>query len=180
MVCPTDGVQPPVPRAARARDAWLCHVSSVGGARCRGCAAVGVPEFFRGPLEWKVLERSRNGRTAESRFAPPPDAGRAKQRAYCIAATPENEDLQELMELLRTAGVATVGALTQKLDKPHPNHYLGSGKVAEVKAALKEADANLVVADDELTPRQQRNIEAELDVPVIDRTAVILDIFAGH
>ena len=126
------------------------------------------------------MERSRNGRTAQSRYAPPPDAGRAKQRAYCIAATPENEDLEELKELLRTAGVATVGALSQKLDKPHPNHYLGSGKIDELKPLLKEADANLVVADDELTPRQQRNLEAELDVPVLDRTAVILDIFAGH
>ena len=126
------------------------------------------------------MERSRNGRTTQSRYAPPPDAGRAKQRAYCIAATPENEDLEELKELLRTAGVATVGALSQKLDKPHPNHYLGSGKIAELKPMLKEADANLVVADDELTPRQQRNLEAELDVPVLDRTAVILDIFAGH
>ena len=126
------------------------------------------------------MERSRNGRTAQSRYAPPPDAGRAKQRAYCIAATPENEDLEELKELLRTAGVATVGELTQKLDKPHPNHYLGSGKIDELKPLLKEADANLVVADDELTPRQQRNLEAELDVPVLDRTAVILDIFAGH
>ena len=93
---------------------------------------------------------------------------------------PENEDLEELKELLRTAGVATVGELTQKRDKPHPNHYLGSGKVDELKPLLKEADANLVVADDELTPRQQRNLEAELDVPVLDRTAVILDIFAGH
>ena len=126
------------------------------------------------------MERSRNGRTAETSFAPPPDAGRAKQRAYLIAATPENEDLEELKELLRTAGVATVGEMVQKRDKPHPNHYLGSGKVDEVKALLKEADANVVVADDELTPRQQRNLEAELDVPVIDRTAVILDIFAGH
>ncbi len=93
---------------------------------------------------------------------------------------PENEDLEELKELLRTAGVATVGEMVQKRDKPHPNHYLGSGKVDEVKALLKEADANVVVADDELTPRQQRNLEAELDVPVLDRTAVILDIFAGH
>jgi GTP-binding protein HflX len=126
------------------------------------------------------LERSRNGRTTQSRYAPPPDSGRAKQRAYCIAATPENEDLEELKELLRTAGVATVGALSQKLDKPHPNHYLGSGKIDELKPLLKEADANLVVADDELTPRQQRNLEAELDIPVLDRTAVILDIFAGH
>src|ERR671916_3003527 len=180
MVGAPDVVQPPVPRAARARDAWLCHVSSVGGARCRGCAAGGVSEFFEGPLEWEALERSRNGRTTQSRYAPPPDSGRAKQRAYCIAATPENEDLEELKELLRTAGVATVGALSQKLDKPHPNHYLGSGKVAELKPLLKEADANLVVADDELTPRQQRNLDAELDVPVLDRTAVILDIFAGH
>jgi GTPase len=116
----------------------------------------------------------------QSRFAPPPDTGRAKQRAFCIAATPDNEDLSELKELLRTAGVATVGELVQKRDQPHPNHYLGSGKVAEIKPLLKSADANLVVADDELTPRQQRNLEAELDVPVLDRTAVILDIFAGH
>ncbi len=127
-----------------------------------------------------VLERSRNGRTTQSRYAPSPDAGRAKQRAYCIAATPDNEDLEELKELLRTAGVATVGELVQKRDKPHPNLYLGSGKAAELKPLLKEADANLVVADDELTPRQQRNLEAELDTPVLDRTALILDIFAGH
>ncbi len=126
------------------------------------------------------MERSRNGRTTESRYAPPPDAGRAKQRAYAIAASPDNQDLAELKELLRTAGVATVGELAQKRDKPHPNLYLGPGKVDELKPLLKEADANVVVADDELTPRQQRNLEAQLDVPVLDRTAVILDIFAGH
>ena len=78
------------------------------------------------------MERSRNGRITQSRYAPPPDAGRAKERAFCIAATQDNEDLEELKELLRTAGVATVGALTQKLDKPHPNHYLGSGKLEEL------------------------------------------------
>ncbi len=126
------------------------------------------------------MERSRNGRTTQSRYAPPPDPGRAKQRAFCIAATPDNEDLSELKELLRTAGVAVVGELTQKRDSVHPNLYLGSGKVDELKPLLKAADANVVVADDELTPRQQRNLEAELDVPVLDRTAVILDIFAGH
>jgi GTP-binding protein HflX len=133
-----------------------------------------------GTLEWEALERSRNGRTTESRYAPPPAAGRARQRAYCIAATPGNEDLEELKELLRTAGVATVGTLVQKRDQPHPNLYLGPGKVEELKPLLKAADANLVVADDELTPRQQRNLEKELDVPVLDRTAVILDIFASH
>jgi GTPase len=126
------------------------------------------------------LERSRNGRTTQSRYAPPPEAGRAKQRAYCIGASLETSDLEELKELLRTAGVATVGTLTQKREGPHPNLYLGPGKVDELKPLLKEADANVVVADDELTPRQQRNLEAALDVPVLDRTAVILDIFAGH
>ena len=126
------------------------------------------------------MERTRDGRATQSRYSPPPATARAKQRAYCIAATPDAEDLSELEELLRTAGVATVGALVQKRDQPHPNLYLGPGKASELKPLLKQADANLVVADDELTPRQQRNLEAELDVPVLDRTAVILDIFAGH
>jgi GTP-binding protein HflX len=126
------------------------------------------------------LERSRNGRTTESRYAPPPESGRAKQRAFCIGASPETSDLGELKELLRTAGVATVGELTQKRDNPHPNLYLGPGKVDELRPLLTQADANVVVADDELTPRQQRNLEAELDTPVLDRTAVILDIFAAH
>jgi GTP-binding protein HflX len=125
------------------------------------------------------MERTRNGRTAESRYAPN-GAGRARQRAFAVGIMLEGDDLSELKELLRTAGVATVGELVQHRDKPHPNLYLGPGKVAEVKAALERADANLVVTDDELTPRQQRNLETELDVPVLDRTAVILDIFADH
>jgi GTPase len=97
-----------------------------------------------------------------------------------VAAAPQADNLAELRELLRTAGVATVGEVVQIRDKPHANLYLGPGKVDEIKAQLKAADANVVVADDELTPRQQRNLEAELDLPVLDRTAVILDIFAGH
>src|SRR5829696_4962364 len=106
--------------------------------------------------------------------------GRAKQRAYAIAAVPEGDDLSELGELLRTAGVAVVGELVQHREQPHPNHYLGQGKVEELKELIRTADANVVVADDELTPRQERNLEKALDVPVLDRTAVILDIFAGH
>ena len=96
------------------------------------------------------------------RSQPTQTEGRAKQRAYAIAALPEGDDLSELSELLRTAGVAVVGELVQHREQPHPNHYLGSGKLEELKPLLKEADANLVVADDELTPRQQRNIEAAL------------------
>jgi GTPase len=90
------------------------------------------------------------------------------------------EQLDELRELLLTAGVATVGEMVQKREKPHPNTYLGPGKLDELKEELKRADANVVACDDELSARQERNLEAALGVPVIDRTAVILDIFAAH
>jgi GTP-binding protein HflX len=99
-----------------------------------------------------------------------------------VAAVPAGEDdhLAELEELLRTAGVAAVGEMVQRRDQPHPNTYLGAGKLDEVKAQIAAADANLVACDDELSPRQERNLESALGVPVIDRTAVILDIFASH
>lgn len=99
-----------------------------------------------------------------------------------IAALPEGgeEQLGELRELLLTAGAVTVGELIQRREQPHPNTYLGPGKLEELKAALKGSDANLVACDDELSPRQERNLEEALGLPVIDRTAIILDIFASH
>jgi GTPase len=108
--------------------------------------------------------------------------GRARQRACLIAVVPDGnqEQLSELRELLRTAGVAGVGELIQRRDHPHPNTYLGPGKLDELKAQIAAADANLVACDDELSPRQERNLESALGVPVIDRTAIILDIFASH
>jgi GTP-binding protein HflX len=127
------------------------------------------------------VQRSRHGRTNESHPNDTgPKAGRAKQRAFCIAALPEGQDLSELHELLRTAGVAVVGEAVQHREHPHPNTYLGAGKLEEVKEQLKKADANVVACDDELSPRQERNLEQSLGVPVVDRTAIILDIFAGH
>jgi GTP-binding protein HflX len=93
---------------------------------------------------------------------------------------PTGDDLSELAELLRTAGVAVAGELIQHREHPHPNTYLGPGKVEELRRSIVGADANLVVCDDELTPRQERNLEKALGVPVVDRTAVILDIFASH
>jgi GTPase len=128
-----------------------------------------------------AVQRSRHGRTNESHPNDSgPKAGRAKQRAFCIAALPEGDDLSELRELLRTAGVAVVGETVQHRERPHPNTYLGPGKLDEVKDQLKKADANVVACDDELSPRQERNLEQTLGVPVVDRTAIILDIFAGH
>jgi GTPase len=126
------------------------------------------------------MERGRNGRTAESRQGEGIRNPRARQRALLIAAAPDEPDLSELRELLRTAGVAVAGELTQRRPKPDPDRYFGKGKLSELKRAINEADANLVVADDELVPRQERNLEQEVGVPVLDRTAVILDIFADH
>jgi GTP-binding protein HflX len=109
---------------------------------------------------------------------------RARQRALAIGIAPradvDGEALSELKELLRTAGVATAGELVQVRAEPDPDRYFGRGKLDELKAALKQSGANLIACDDELVPRQERNLEAALDVPVIDRTAIILDIFADH
>src|SRR6478672_10736205 len=131
------------------------------------------------------VQRSRGGRTqasSQNTANGQRPRGRARQRAYMIAALPdgEPEGLTELRELLRTAGVADVGEMVQRREHPHPNSYLGPGKVDELKAELASADANLVACDDELSPRQERNLEAALGIPVIDRTAIILDIFASH
>jgi len=105
---------------------------------------------------------------------------RAAQRALTIGVAPGEGDLSELRELLRTAGVAVTGEMIQRRDRPDPDRYFGRGKLVELKRAAKEADANLIAVDDELLPRQERNLEEELGMPVIDRTAIILDIFADH
>jgi GTP-binding protein HflX len=128
------------------------------------------------------VQRGRYGRSQSSVLNGQRPAGRARQRAYLIAAVrdEQHEDLSELRELLRTAGVAGVGELTQRREHPHPTTYLGAGKLEELKVELRRADANLVACDDELSPRQERNLENALGVPVIDRTAIILDIFAAH
>jgi GTPase len=115
-----------------------------------------------------------------SRYGEGERSARARQRALCIGAGPDGSDLSELRELLRTAGVAVVGDLTQQRPRPDPDRYLGRGKLAELGRVIQESGANLVACDDELLPRQERNLEQEVGVPVIDRTAIILDIFADH
>src|SRR3954454_12857987 len=126
------------------------------------------------------MQRGRNGRNAESRYGEGIRNPRAGQRAMVIAVAPEEPDLSELRELLRTAGVAVAGELVQRRAQPDPDRYFGKGKLTELKRAIGEADANLVAVDDELLPRQERNLEEAVGVPVIDRTAIILDIFADH
>ena len=89
-----------------------------------------------------------------------------------------NEYLDELEFLVQTAGGACVQRFIQQLPAPDSRTYIGSGKVLEVKAAVAEHEAGLVVFDDELSPTQQRNLEKELECKVVDRTNLILDIFA--
>ncbi len=127
------------------------------------------------------MQRTPHGREQTTSDGQRPQ-GRARQRAFLIAAPPDADEheLAELRELLRTAGVADVGELVQRREQPHPNTYLGSGKLEELEAEIAQSDANLVACDDELSPRQERNLEKVLGIPVIDRTAIILDIFAAH
>ncbi len=86
--------------------------------------------------------------------------------------------LAELEELSRTAGAEVVGTVSQKLPNPNPATYIGSGRMEEVCAFCRANEVDLIVADGELAPAQQRNIEAQTDTRVIDRTTLILDIFA--
>lgn len=92
------------------------------------------------------------------------------------------DSLAELALLSKTAGLRVVGSLTQRLDTPNPATLIGVGKLEELKVAMIEFGANTVVFDDELSPRQQRELERHLGegLKVIDRTALILDIFARH
>jgi GTP-binding protein HflX len=136
-----------------------------------------------------AVSESRTGRKTETRYTAQNGNGagvvnrRAKQRALAIGVIDgreHGEPLAELKELLRTAGVETVGMATQQRPKPDPDRYFGRGRLEELKTEIAAADANVVACDDELLPRQERNLETALGVPVVDRTAVILDIFADH
>lgn len=90
------------------------------------------------------------------------------------------ESLLELEELTRTAGAVTVGSVMQSRESVHPATYLGKGKLEELKEMIYNLDATGVICDDELTPAQLNNLERELECKVMDRTMVILDIFAGR
>ena len=90
------------------------------------------------------------------------------------------ESLQELAELARTAGAETVGSLIQNREAIHPGTYIGKGQIEELRAMADMLDATGIVCDDELSPAQLRNLEQELDMKVMDRTLIILDIFAAR
>lgn len=90
------------------------------------------------------------------------------------------ESLEELKELVRTAGAEAVGVIVQNRERAHPGTYIGKGKIEEVRELLVETGAGGIVCDDELSPAQMKNLEDELEVKVCDRTMLILDIFAAR
>jgi len=90
------------------------------------------------------------------------------------------EYLEELAFLADTAGAERRAIFTQRLDVPHPKTFIGSGKLIEVREYVKKEEIDMVIFDDELTPSQLRNIERELNCRILDRTNLILDIFAGR
>lgn len=110
---------------------------------------------------------------------------REQERVVLVAVEyRENDDtvssVDELEELAETAGAVTVGRLIQKRESVSPGLYLGKGKVEELKALIEESRATGIICDDELSPAQMKNLEEALDTKVMDRTMLILDIFAGH
>ncbi|MGD2175391.1 MAG: GTPase HflX [Candidatus Brocadiaceae bacterium] len=91
-----------------------------------------------------------------------------------------DETFEELESLAHTARTRIVGRLRQRRDHPHRTHYLGTGKLKELRRLCRSTDANVVICDDELSPAQVKTLEGELDTKVVDRSEVILDIFASH
>jgi GTPase len=108
------------------------------------------------------------------------------ERAYVVALDQRNggmgtaDSLAELAALCRTAGAEVVGSTIQKRERPDPATYIGSGKVEEIKATQDERGYSVVVFDDPLSPSQQLNLEKAFGVKVLDRSALILDIFASR
>jgi GTP-binding protein HflX len=114
---------------------------------------------------------------------PPESRSDRPERAVLVAVLRPDADpgeLAEMRELLATAGAEVVGEVLQHRSAPDAKTYIGSGKVEELRARCKELQAEVVVCEDDLSPNQQRRLEDTLEMRVVDRTRVILDIFALH
>ena len=113
------------------------------------------------------------------------EIGEQQERVILFAASTNDSDdteesVEELKELVKTAGAETVGTVIQNRENIHPGTYLGKGKIQELKEMVWESGATGVVCDDELSPAQLKNLEDALDTKVMDRTMIILDIFAAR
>jgi GTPase len=115
---------------------------------------------------------------------PDPAPGAEPERGFAVAVVGAGRDaadeLSELHELARAAGVEPVAELVQQRSQPDPRTYVGKGKLVELEQAFSETAAEVLIVDDELEPSQQRRLENALQTRVVDRTQLILDIFAQH
>jgi GTPase len=148
---------------------------------------------------WKILPQTTARKAQEEDFeklifsleeefqrvSPKFSPAEGEERAVLVALITEGmdawvveDDLDELAQLAKTAGATVCGRLTQARLQPDPRQFLGTGKVQELALLVQELGANLVVIDGELAPNQQRNLEDMVGVKVVDRTELILDIFA--
>ena len=132
-------------------------------------------ENGRGPNGSRPMRRARHVTTP------------AQERAYLVgldygqrASMTPRESLRELARLARTAGATVVGQTLQRRRKPEPSTYIGAGKVEEIQALRAETGYSVVIFDEQLSPGQQLRLESALDVKVLDRSALILDIFASR
>ncbi|HEY4679603.1 MAG TPA: GTPase HflX, partial [Candidatus Angelobacter sp.] len=103
-----------------------------------------------------------------------------RAQAKSVSRVGVEESLAEFRELVSSAGAEIAGEFIQHRDRPDPATLIGKGKLQEIAGAVASVDADLVLIDHELSPSQQRNIEKEVNARVIDRTQLILDIFARH
>ena len=113
------------------------------------------------------------------------DTEEQKERVLLVGVQLDNQEdmessLEELKALAKTAGAETVGKVIQPRDAYHPATYIGKGKLEEVRSLIEETGATGIICDDELSPAQLRNLEDALGTKVMDRTMVILDIFASR
>jgi GTPase len=161
---------------------------------------VGVEFLFRPPgkrgksrssgVNAANAEESSSSRSRRKLPGKVPPAARVAREVAAAASLPDadherhdfsaEESMAELRELTSSAGAGIAGEILQRRQKPDPATLIGSGKLEELKGAVASTNADLVIFDHELTPSQQRNLERELDARVVDRTQLILDIFARH
>ncbi len=127
--------------------------------------------YLTAQIDRRLEERGKTVSLAEKEQAIL--VGVERQSSWDIA-----DSLEELAQLAETAGAVVVDRMWQKRDRPDAALFVGRGKVQEIAAARQEKGANLIIFDDELSPAQQRNLEQNLGTKVLDRTALILDIFA--
>src|SRR5215217_2384363 len=125
---------------------------------------------------WSSTRHNHNVTTGQ----PPTELERGLVLAVFAPGTDDAEELVEMEELARAAGVEPVGSVVQHRARPAMRTYVGKGKVEELKHAYDEAHAEVLLVDDELEPAQQRSLENALTARVVDRTQLILDIFAQH